>query len=190
SGRPLRTSSPGRAGPGSPPPRSRRRRGGRAGRRRREAARARRRGAATGRPPAGGSGRARRSPSGGEDGSRGTAASPSNRRARPRPRAPRGLGPVRGEVDGRVESTSGQEAGKVLGGPVAPEPLHPGAEGIGEPAAVEEGDPVAGGQEPPDQLVADEPGAADDEDVHGGLAQRCPGEEDAPAGLVGGGRER
>ncbi len=87
---------------------------------------------------------------------------------------PRVLGPVRGEVDGGVEGMPGQEAGEVLGGPVAPEPLHSRAEGIGEPAAVEEGDPVAGGQEPPDQLVADEPRAADDEDVHGIRRRRPP----------------
>ncbi|HET6899526.1 MAG TPA: hypothetical protein VFK70_14320 [Vicinamibacteria bacterium] len=45
------------------------------------------------------------------------------------------------------------------------EALDPRAEGIGQGAAIEDGDGVATGQQPPDEVVTDEAVPADDEDV-------------------------
>src|SRR6185436_5044065 len=72
---------------------------------------------------------------------------------------------VGGEVHGRVEGAAAQEAGEVLAGAVTGESLHPRAEGIGQPAAVEERHLVAPGEEPPGEVVSEEAGSADEEDL-------------------------
>jgi hypothetical protein len=70
-----------------------------------------------------------------------------------------------GEVHGGVEAAAGQRAVERVGGAVAMEALDTLAEGIGEGSPIEEGDGVAAGQQPPDQVVADEAVPPDDEDV-------------------------
>jgi hypothetical protein len=69
------------------------------------------------------------------------------------------------EIDGGVEAAAGQGAVEGVRGAIAMEPLDARAERVGQGAAIEDGDGVAAGQQPPDEVVADEPVPADDEDV-------------------------
>lgn len=75
-----------------------------------------------------------------------------------------------GEVDRGVEGSSVKEVLEVPGRAVPLQALHASAEWIGNGPAVEEGDRVAGRQQPPYKLIADEAGAADDQHSHPILA--------------------
>jgi hypothetical protein len=69
------------------------------------------------------------------------------------------------EVHGGVEAAAGQHAVELVRGAIAMEALDARAEGIGEGSAIEDGDVVAAGQQPPDEVVTDEAVPPDDEDV-------------------------
>jgi hypothetical protein len=70
-----------------------------------------------------------------------------------------------GEVHGGIEATAGQRTVELVRGAIAVEALDALAEGIGLGSAIEDGDGVAAGEQPPDEVVADETVPPDDEDV-------------------------
>jgi hypothetical protein len=70
------------------------------------------------------------------------------------------------EVDHRVEAPPAQEPPEFRARAVGSDPLDPLAERIGKRAAVQRGYPMAGGQKAKYEQAADEPGSADDENMH------------------------
>jgi len=77
-----------------------------------------------------------------------------------------GIGALeRGEVHRGIEVAAGQRGEELLLRAVRPEARHAAAEGIRVRAAIQQRDLVPGGDEPPGELVAHEPGAADHEDA-------------------------
>jgi hypothetical protein len=75
---------------------------------------------------------------------------------------------VGGEVHHRVEPAAGERRIEGVGAPVGAEALHPRAQPIRSHAAVEHRHPVATRHQVEGEIVADEAGAADEEDVgHG-----------------------
>ncbi len=81
------------------------------------------------------------------------------------------------EVHRGVEAAAGQHAVELVRGAIAMEALDARAEGIGEGSAIEDGDVVAAGQQPPDEVVTDEAVPPDDEDVQdtASVARRAAG---------------
>jgi hypothetical protein len=70
-----------------------------------------------------------------------------------------------GEVHRGVEALAVQRAVELVRGAIAMEALDARPEGIGDRPAIEDGDGVAAGQQPPDEVVADEAVPPDDENV-------------------------
>ena len=80
-------------------------------------------------------------------------------------RARRVRGHEAGEVDGGVEAAAGQGPVERVRGAIAMEALDALAERVGQGSAIEDGDGVAAGEQPPDEVVADEAVPPDDEDL-------------------------
>jgi hypothetical protein len=78
---------------------------------------------------------------------------------------PHVFGDEGGEIDGGIEAAATEGAVEIVGGAIAAQALDAGAEGIGMGPPVEERDLVPGGQQAPDEVVADEARSADDEDL-------------------------
>jgi hypothetical protein len=73
---------------------------------------------------------------------------------------------VRREIDHRVESSTVKGVIKGRGRPVCNEALNSIPKGISPETAIEARHSIPSCQKPPDQLIPDEPGSADDEDLH------------------------